>query len=72
VPNLPRKEQKKMRSGCETTYIMLDRGCEDVDLLHDIRRVIVDLKIEGLKEAIERYPDLMRLKALLIEETQPE
>ena len=61
-----------MKSGSKTTYILLERGIEDVDLVNDIRRVIVDLKIKGLKEALKRYPTLIRFQLELIDEVRAE
>jgi len=61
-----------MKTGNQTTYILLDRGTEDMELLAEINRIIVATGIQGSKEFVQKYPCIHELKLGLIAEKEIE
>ena len=51
-----------MRTNLQTTYVLLERGIEDKQLVEEINKVIIDLKIRSTKEVVRRFPMLNELK----------
>lgn len=51
-----------MRTGKETTYILLERGTEDKELLTELHKITVATGIQGIKEFIKKYPRIWELK----------
>ena len=60
-----------MKSNLNTTYILLERGAEDIALLKEIDAVIDRAGMFALsKEAARRYPTLMELRHKLKQEAK--
>ena len=60
-----------MKSGRKTTYILLERGTEDLKLLNEISQLLTDE--EGVLTPLSlNYPYLVELRWQLMDETQPE
>ena len=60
-----------MKTNLSTTYILLERGSEDVLLVKEIESVIDRAGMFVVsKEAIKRYPKLMELLDKLKQETK--
>jgi len=55
-----------MKSTSRTTFILLERGSEDMALFNDIQKAIADLG--GLKVSHSRYPMLFELYSELQDE----
>ncbi len=51
-----------MKTGNKTTYILLDRGTEDMELLCELHKITAATKIKGIKEFAEKYPRILELK----------
>ena len=53
-----------MMTGKGTTYILLERGVEDVALLAELRDVVADvtIRLNGPKAFAKRFPHLLHLK----------
>jgi len=51
-----------MQTGNKTTYILLERGTEDMELLAEINKIIAAAKISGIREFAEKYPRILDLK----------
>ena len=61
-----------MKTGYRTTYILLERGTEDVSLLKEIRAVWVALDMQSIKWAALKYPLLLELQQGLEAEIRKE
>ena len=46
----------------ETTYILLERGTEDMELLAELHRITAATGIIGVREFIKKYPRIHELK----------
>ena len=57
-----------MQTNTQTTFILLERGSEDIALLNELYKITADLKIKGIKEFASKYPKLNELKHSLITE----
>ncbi len=54
-----------MRTTHKTTYIFLERGSEDLELLLELNRIFYDLgggRMRGLDVAAKKYPKLFELR----------
>lgn len=51
-----------MNTSSQTTYILLDRGTEDLALLAELNRITAATGIPNIKEFIEKYPMIHELK----------
>ena len=54
-----------MKTGNRTTYILLDRGTEDMELLAELHKITAATGIQGSKEFISKYPRIQELKQAL-------
>jgi hypothetical protein len=61
-----------MNTNSKTTYILLDRGTEDKELLGDINRIFSDLGEPSIKNIAVRYPKLLEFKQYLQDEVEME
>ncbi len=61
-----------MKTGNKTTYIFLERGTEDMQLLAELHRITAATKISGLKEFADKYPLILELKQCLVNEKDSE
>jgi len=59
-----------MNTNSKTTYILLDRGVEDKELLNDINRIFSDIGVSSIKDIAIRYPRLLELKHQLQDEVE--
>ncbi len=57
-----------MLSKQRTTYILLERGTEDMMLLAEIRKLIAAAGIQSIRTLATDYPTLLELKQSLIKE----
>ena len=51
-----------MRTGSRTTYILLERGFEDIELLKELHAITVATGIKNGKEFAKKYPRILELK----------
>ena len=59
-----------MKTNQRTTYILLERGVEDVELLKNIRDVFEATEMKGAKSLVRYFPVLYELKQELEKETE--
>ena len=59
-----------MKTGNRTTYILLERGTEDMELLAELHKITAATGIQGVREFAEKYPRLLELKQGLIDEKE--
>jgi len=59
-----------MRTGNRTTYILLERGTEDMELLAELHKITAATKINGIREFAEKYPRILELKQGLEDEKE--
>jgi len=57
-----------MKTKSQTTYIILDRGSEDIALYYELNKIMAELRVESYKDFIKKYPLLYELKHNLKEE----
>ena len=57
-----------MNTPKSTTYVLLEKGSEDVALYNEINQIFIRLKIQSTKEAVRLYPKLVELKQRLRDE----
>jgi len=60
--------KKIMKTKSQTTYIILDRGSEDIALYYELNKIMAELRVESYKDFIKKYPLLYELKHNLKEE----
>ena len=51
-----------MKTGNKTTYIFLERGTEDMELLREIHKITAATGIKGREEFVRKYPRLNELR----------
>jgi len=51
-----------VKTSAQTTYILLERGIEDVRLLAEINKITADAGINSIKKLIKEYPMLSQLR----------
>ncbi len=59
-----------MRGGAKTTYILMERGVEDMQLLAELHKMTSATGIKGSKEFIKTYPLIHELKCALQDEKE--
>jgi len=59
-----------MYTSSQTTYILLEKGVEDIQLYNELNKLIFELRIASVKELITRYPKLYELKQGLAKELE--
>lgn len=59
-----------MKTGSKTTYILLERGTEDMELLVELHKIIAATCIKGIREFIKKYPRIQELKQGLEDEKE--
>jgi len=45
-----------MKTKKQLTYILLEKGSEDIGLLRELRQITIQAKVKGSREFIEKYP----------------
>ena len=61
-----------MKTGAQTTYILLDRGSEVLELLSELHKVTAATGISSVSEFIKEYPLIHDLKQGLQAEKESE
>ena len=51
-----------MKTGNKTTYILLERGSEDLELLSELHKITAATGIQGIRELAEKYPRILELR----------
>ena len=59
-----------MKTGQRTTYILLERGTEDMELLAELHTITAATGIQGIKEFFKKYPKIHELKCALQDEKE--
>ena len=59
-----------MRTGTQTTFIFLERGSEDMQLLKELNKITAATGISSIKEFIKTYPMIHELKYGLQQERE--
>ena len=59
-----------MNTGRRTTYILLERGDEDMLLLQEIHKISAATGIQSIHEFVKKYPMIQQLKQGLIDEME--
>jgi len=58
-------KEREMNTGIGTTYVLLDRGVEDVALLREINKMVAATGISWGREFAKKYPTILALKQAL-------
>jgi hypothetical protein len=61
-----------MQTNHSTTYILLDRGSEDKALLEELNKITAATGINSIKEFIQEFPTIQKLKQELTFELNQE
>lgn len=60
-----------MNTGNRTTYILLERGVEDIELLAELHKITAATNIlQGISKFAKEYPRIQELKQGLIDEKE--
>lgn len=51
-----------MKTKKQITYIILERGTEDIELWNELNKIIAELKIKSYKNFAKKYPLIYELK----------